>query len=104
MALKKLGLPPEVVRRAAICAYEGEINMLFMPGAGVSARKSAWTRSSSHVGQRARHRGRGKGDAGGLFHRDETVATSFRRRMGLPNMKRYSDEFNIDTVVGKAPR
>ena len=27
MTLKKLGLPPEVIRRASICMYEGEINM-----------------------------------------------------------------------------
>ena len=28
MTLKKLGLPPEVIRRASICMYEGEINMV----------------------------------------------------------------------------
>ena len=28
MTLKKLGLPSDVVRRAAICMYEGEINKI----------------------------------------------------------------------------
>ena len=28
MTLKKLGLPPDTIRRASICMYEGEINMV----------------------------------------------------------------------------
>ena len=33
LTLKKLGLPQDVIRRASICMYEGEINMLSMPTA-----------------------------------------------------------------------
>ena len=28
LTLKKLGLPQDVIRRASICMYEGEINMV----------------------------------------------------------------------------
>ena len=40
---------------------------------------------------------------GRLFHRARTtsVALDFGAGMGLPNMKRYSDEMRIDTEVGK---
>ena len=34
MTLKKLGLPPEVIRRASICMYEGEINMVIHANGG----------------------------------------------------------------------
>ena len=34
MTLKKLGLPPEVIRRASICMYEGEINMVIHADGG----------------------------------------------------------------------
>ena len=28
MALRQLGIPPEIIRRASVCMYEGEINMV----------------------------------------------------------------------------
>ena len=34
--LKKLGLPPEVVRRVGICMYEGEINMVIHADGGTA--------------------------------------------------------------------
>ena len=34
MALKKLDLPPEVIRKASICMYEGEINMVIHANGG----------------------------------------------------------------------
>ena len=34
MTLKKLGLPSDVIRKAAICMYEGEINMVIHANGG----------------------------------------------------------------------
>ena len=33
--LRQLGLPPEIVRRCAICMYEGEINMIIHASGGL---------------------------------------------------------------------
>ena len=102
MSLKKLGLPPEVIRRASICMYEGEINMVIHAdggqaevevdanqivirmtdtGPGIPDVEQAMQEGYSTAGQTARELGFGAG-------------------MGLPNMKRYSDEMHIDTTVG----
>ena len=34
LTLKKLGLPQDVIRRASICMYEGEINMVIHADGG----------------------------------------------------------------------
>ena len=34
MTLKKLGLPPEIIRKASVCMYEGEINMVIHANGG----------------------------------------------------------------------
>lgn len=103
MTLKKLGLPAEAIRRASICMYEGEINMVIHAdggqaevevdadqivirmedtGPGIPDVEQAMQEGFSTAGQTARELGFGAG-------------------MGLPNMKRYSDEMTIDTEVGK---
>ena len=103
MTLKKLGLPPDVIRRASICMYEGEINMvihadgghvevvvgmdsitirLVDQGPGIPDVDKAMEEGYSTAGDTARDLGFGAG-------------------MGLPNMKRYSDEMGIDTRVGE---
>lgn len=102
MALKKLDLPQETIRRAAICMYEGEINMvihadggrvevdvgmdtitirLIDQGPGIPDVDQAMEEGFSTAGDVARDLGFGAG-------------------MGLPNMKRCSDDMQIDTQVG----
>ena len=102
MTLKKLGLPPEVIRRASICMYEGEINMVIHAdggqvevdvgmdtitirltdhGPGIPDVDQAMEEGFSTAGEVARDLGFGAG-------------------MGLPNMKRCSDDMQIDTQVG----
>ena len=34
MALRQLGIPPEIIRRASVCMYEGEINMVIHANGG----------------------------------------------------------------------
>ncbi len=102
MTLKKLGLPPDAVRRASICMYEGEINMVIHADGG---------RVEVDVGMdaitvRLIDQGPGIPDVDRAMEEGFTTAgdvardLGFGAGMGLPNMKRYSDEMSIDTTVG----
>ena len=101
-ALKKLGIPPQVVRKVAIAMYEGEINMVIHAdggqaevevgvdnivirmvdqGPGIPDIEKAMQEGWSTAGATARELGFGAG-------------------MGLPNMKKYSDEMTVESTVG----
>jgi len=100
--LKQLGFNPQTVRNMSISLYEGEMNMVLHAGGGEIdvdiddekivavltdhgpgienielAMKDGWSTASEQV--------RGLGFGAG---------------MGLPNMKKYSDELKIDSTVG----
>ena len=69
LTLKKLGLPQDVIRRASICMYEGEINMVIHADGG-TATVDIGLRHHHHPGRPRpwypRHR---PGYAGRLHHR-----------------------------------
>ena len=103
MTLKKLGLPAEAIRRASICMYEGEINMVIHADGG---------RVEVDVGMdeiviRMIDQGPGIPDVNKAMEEGYSTAgdtardLGFGAGMGLPNMKRYSDEMAIDTKVGE---
>lgn len=103
MTLKKLGLPSDVVRRAAICMYEGEINMVIHADGGFAqvevALDQITLRMVDHgpgIPNVSQAMEEGFSTAG-----PEVRSLGFGAGMGLPNMKRYSDEMDIDTQVGK---
>ena len=100
--LKKLGLPPETIRKVSIALYEGEINLAIHAGGGdvdVDITDSA-------VHMRLTDEGPGIADialamsAGYSTAPDEVRSLGFGAGMGLPNMKKYSDEFSIQSAVG----
>ena len=102
LTLTKLGLPQDVIRRASICMYEGEINMVIHADGG---------RVEVDVGMdaitlRLIDHGPGIPDVNQAMEEGFTTAgdvardLGFGAGMGLPNMKRYSDEMHIDTTVG----
>ena len=101
-ALKQLGMPPELVKRAAICMYEGEINMVIHADGGVA---SVAIRPGS-VEIELRDRGPGIPDRELAMQEGYSTASEQARNlgfgagMGLPNMKRYADELKIDTKIG----
>lgn len=101
--LKELGFPNSTVRNVAIAVYEGEINMVIHAGGGVIdaviepeyislvltdhgpgipnvelAMKEGWSTAPENVRQ-----------------------LGFGAGMGLPNIKKYTDEMVIETTVGK---
>ncbi len=102
MSLRKLGIPPETIRRASICMYEGEINMVIHANGGTAT----VVVTMDEITIRLADSGPGIPDlekamsAGWTTAGDTARGLGFGAGMGLPNMKRYSDEMHIDTTVG----
>ena len=102
MTLKKLDLPPEVIRKASICMYEGEINMVIHADGG----HVEVVVGMDSITIRLVDQGPGIPDVDQAMEEGFTTAgdvardLGFGAGMGLPNMKRYSDEMEIDTTVG----
>ena len=100
--LKQLGVSPESVRRVAIAMYEGEINMVIHAHGG----KAVVDLFPDHVEIRLIDRGPGIADielamkAGYSTAPESIRSLGFVAGMGLPNMKKYSDEMTIDSQVG----
>ncbi|BDF69720.1 anti-sigma regulatory factor [Oscillospiraceae bacterium] len=103
MTLKKLGLPPDVIRRASICMYEGEINMVIHADGGQAEVEV----DMDEITIRMVDHGPGIPDVDKAMEEGYSTAgdtardLGFGAGMGLPNMKRYSDEMGIDTRVGE---
>ena len=102
VALRKLGLDSETIRRTSICMYEGEINMVIHADGGeidvdIDLEKITVT---------LRDRGPGIPDIEKAMQEGYSTAGTeardlgFGAGMGLPNMKRYADEMQIDTELG----
>lgn len=100
--LRQLGLPSEIIRRVSIAMYEGEINMVIHANGGdvdvkvceeyiemVLADKGPGIKNVDEAMQE-----------GFSTASDTTRSLGFGAGMGLPNMKRYTDYMNIDSVVG----
>jgi anti-sigma regulatory factor (Ser/Thr protein kinase) len=101
-SLKKMGVSPEIVRKVAIAMYEGEINMVIHATGG----KIDVTVSPEEIEMILRDQGPGIEDieramqAGFSTAPDNIRSLGFGAGMGLPNMKKYSDEFNIESTIG----
>ena len=100
--LRELGLPPEVIRRVSIAMYEGEINMVIHADGG-NADVDVY---EDRIVITLDDHGPGIADVTlamqeGYSTANESVRSlGFGAGMGLPNMKRYTDDMQIDTVVG----
>ena len=101
--LKKIGYNPEAIRRVSIAMYEGEINMVIHAGGG----EAEVNIDPDRVEILLIDHGPGIADvekamqAGYSTAPDNVRSLGFGAGMGLPNMKRYSDEMYIETEVGK---
>lgn len=101
--LKKIGVPPEVVRKAAIAMYEGEINMVIHAYGGVIDVEI----SAEAIHMVLTDKGPGIPDVelamkeGYSTAPDNVRSLGFGAGMGLPNMKKYTDEMCIQTELGK---
>ena len=101
--LKQLGVAPEVIRKVAISMYEGEINTIIHGKGGVAD----VTISSEAIVIVFKDNGPGIPDiekamqSGFSTASDEARELGFGAGMGLPNMKKYSDDMTIESEVGK---
>jgi len=101
--LRQLGFPAETIRRVSIAMYEGEINMVVHARGGVA---DVFVEPNCITIILA-DQGPGIADIdlpmqeGYSTAPDNIRALGFGAGMGLPNMKRYTDEMKIDTVLGK---
>ena len=100
--LKKLGLSPQVVRKVAIAMYEGEINMVIHGGGGqipVEVTPDAVTMRLADHGPGIRDISLAMQE-GWSTAPEEVRNLGFGAGMGLPNMKKYSDEMEVISEVG----
>ncbi len=101
--LKELGFPTSVIRNVAIAVYEGEINMVIHGGGGVIDVEI----SPECISIVLADQGPGIPDVALAMQEGYSTAPDnvrqlgFGAGMGLPNIKKYTDEMIIETEVGK---
>ncbi len=101
--LKELGFPANIVRNVAIAVYEGEINMVIHGGGGVIDVEI----SPDCISIILTDQGPGIPDISLAMQEGYSTAPEnvrqlgFGAGMGLPNIKKYTDEMIIETEVGK---
>ncbi len=102
-ALRQLGISAETIRKIAISMYEAEINMVIHGGGGeiivdITPEKVSLTLTD---------KGPGIPDIDLAMQEGYTTASNevrelgFGAGMGLPNIKRYSDELTVTSEIGK---
>ena len=100
--LKAIGVDPIVVRKAAISMYEGEINMVIHASGGdidvyISPAEILMVLADIGPGINDIEQAMQEGYSTAP---DKVRALGFGAGMGLPNMKKYSDEMSIETRLG----
>jgi CBS domain-containing protein len=102
-ALKGLGIEAAIVRRAAVAAYELELNQVIHSVGGAMSLVAG----SGRIEILAEDRGPGIPDVESAMTEGFSTANEWVRSlgfgagMGLPNTKRVSDEFFIDSGPGR---
>jgi len=101
--LRQLGIASDLVRRAAVATYEAEMNLVIHSDGG----KVVLRVDSGRIVVEACDLGPGIPDIelamreGYSTASDEVREMGFGAGMGLPNMRRCSDSFTIDSSVGR---
>lgn len=100
--LKQIGMNPDVIRRVAIAMYEGEINMVIHAHGG----EITVDVTPDRVDMVLADEGPGIADieramqAGYSTAPEEVRNLGFGAGMGLPNMKKYTDEMTVESTLG----
>ncbi|NLJ95869.1 MAG: anti-sigma regulatory factor [Clostridiales bacterium] len=100
--LKLMGVNPDVIRKVAIALYEGEINMVIHSYGGTIE----VIISPSVIEMILRDTGPGIKDielamqAGYSTAPDNIRSLGFGAGMGLPNIKKYTDDLKIESEMG----
>jgi len=105
-ALKRIGVEPELIRRAVIAAYEAEMNVVIHARRGRLEARIAPDRVEVEVDDE----GPGIPDIpramteGYSTAPPEARALGFGAGMGLPNIRRCADNLSLESNVGKGTR
>ena len=98
--LTKLGVAPPLVKRAAISMYEAEINA-FIHGGGGSAHVEI---SDEKIEMVVEDSGDGIPDLDLATASEQVRRMGFGAGMGLPNIKKNSDDLSIETEKGQGTK
>jgi anti-sigma regulatory factor (Ser/Thr protein kinase) len=105
-ALRQMGIEPEIIRRCAVCMYEGEMNAVIHAGGG----RAEVLVNPERIKITIEDGGPGIPDVEAAMREGystappEIRALGFGAGMGLPNMKRCSDELEIETAPGRGTK
>ena len=100
--LRRLGIPPETIRKISIAMYEGEINMVIHANGG----EAEVLVYEDRIEMILTDHGPGIADVDKAMQEgystapDNVRSLGFGAGMGLPNMKRYTDGMKIESVLG----
>ena len=100
--LRRLGLDPETIRRVSIAMYEGEINMVIHAHGGeadVNVYEDCIEIILKDTGPGIENIEQAMQE-GFSTAADQIRSLGFGAGMGLPNMKRYTDDMKIESTVG----
>ncbi len=101
--LREMGFSPDTIRRVSVAMYEGEINMVIHADGGAADVNVYVDRIEIILADK------GPGiqnlelamQEGYSTAPDNIRSLGFGAGMGLPNMKRYTDEMRVESVVGE---
>ncbi len=102
-ALKRMGIPPDILRRVAIATYEAEMNAVIYTDGGKLVVRVTPERIAVEVSDS----GPGIEDIEKAMEPGFSTATDWVRElgfgagMGLPNIKKCSDEMHLESTVGE---
>jgi anti-sigma regulatory factor (Ser/Thr protein kinase) len=101
--LKSLNFHSKLIRRVAICGYEGEMNVVMHGGDGVLSLEI----DSDKLVMEISDSGPGIADIGKAMQKGFSTASEEHREMGfgagmgLPNMEKNSDSITIESEMGR---
>ena len=102
-SLRQLGYDPDIIRRVSIAMYEGEINMVIHANGGTAD----IIVYPDYIEIVLADKGPGIPDVAQAMQEgfstapDNIRSLGFGAGMGLPNMKKHTDDMKIDTVIGE---
>jgi anti-sigma regulatory factor (Ser/Thr protein kinase) len=104
--LKSLNLDSALIRRVAICGYEGEMNVVMHGGDGVLSLRVDTDQLTLNISDNGPGiediaRAMQKGFSTAL---DEYREMGFGAGMGLPNMEKNADQIEVESEIGKGTR
>jgi anti-sigma regulatory factor (Ser/Thr protein kinase) len=104
--LKEIGVDPSIIRRAGVVTFEAEMNVVMY----ADSAKVVLTLTDEDISIEVADRGPGIADIDLAMQEGYSTATDEMRQMGfgfgmgLPNIKKNSDVFSLDSEQGRGTR